>query len=364
VRPSSLPELRLDHLERMTDDTGLIQHATYSVPLRSSGYCVDDNARALIVALHADRLNSSAETRRLVTTYLSYVQCAQRQDGSFHNFMSYGRVCIEAERCSDDCLGRAVWALGVSVRLATDPGCRQLAREMFMRALPHAHALGPRGTALAMLGVSSLLVAEPESAELRAALVALTETLLQRYQEQAGDAWRWFERSVTYDNAMLPLALFKSYAFTQDRATLRVARESLEFLEEVCFEGDHLRLVGNAGWHSRGGEKAVADEQPIDAAAFVLAFRGAYQATASATTCGACGSPSHGSRREPPGATALRLLHRRLPRRVGCRQREPQRGRREHGLLPHVSGRDAGAGRRRAGTRRSGRRNERLICLP
>jgi hypothetical protein len=266
-------------LHRMTDDTGLIQHATYSVPLRSSGYCVDDNARALIVALHADRLNSSAETRRLVTTYLSYVQCAQRQDGSFHNFMSYGRVCLEAERGSDDCLGRAVWALGVTVRLATDPGCRQLAREMFMRALPNAHALGPRGTALAMLGVTSLLVAEPEAQELRSALVALTETLLQRYREQATEAWRWFEPSMTYDNATLPLALFKSYAFTQEHATLRVARESLEFLEKTCFEGDHLRLVGNTGWHSRGGAKAEADEQPIDAAAFVLAFRGAYQAT-------------------------------------------------------------------------------------
>jgi hypothetical protein len=107
----------------------------------------------------------------------------------------------------------------------------------------------------------------------------LTDELTRRYRESATEDWRWFEPALTYDNAMLPLALFKSYAVTRDRAALRVARESLEFLEEVCFEGTRLRLVGNTGWHSRGGAKAQADEQPIDAAAFVLAFRSAYLAT-------------------------------------------------------------------------------------
>jgi glycosyltransferase involved in cell wall biosynthesis len=279
VRASSLPELRLDHLERMTDDTGIIQHAKYSVPLRPSGYCVDDNARALIVALHADRLHSTAGTRRLVTTYLSYLQCAQRHDGNFNNFMSYSREFLDTDRSSEDCLGRALWALGVTVRLASDCGYRQLARDMFMRALQNTAAIGPRGTALAMLGLSNLLVVEPESQELRAALCRLTATLTGRYEDQATDDWRWFEPTITYDNATLPLALFKSYVITGERAALRVAREALEFLEEVCFDGDHLRLVGNTGWHNRGGAKAEADEQAIDAAAFVLAFRAAYLAT-------------------------------------------------------------------------------------
>ncbi len=279
ARASSVPELRLDHLHRLTDDTGIIQHATYSVPLRSTGYCVDDNARALIVALHADRLQSSPDTRRLVTTYLSYVNGAQRSDGSFHNFMSYGRVFLEAERCSDDCLGRAVWALGVTARLASDQGCRLLARDMFTRALPCTQKLGPRGTALAILGLTNLLVIEAESTSLRSALDALTATLLQRYREQASDDWHWFEPTLTYDNATLPLALFKSYAITGNREALRVARETLEFLEKTCFDHDRLHLIGNTGWHSRGGAKAEADEQAIDACAFVLAFRAAYLAT-------------------------------------------------------------------------------------
>jgi glycosyltransferase involved in cell wall biosynthesis len=275
---SSLPELCLDHLRRMTDDTGIIQHATYSVPARRSGYCIDDNARALIVAVQADRLQASADTRRLVTIYLSYLYGSQESDGSFRNFMSYQRV-LESAQPSDDCIGRAIWALGVTVDLAVDEGCRQLAREMLERALPHTRELGPRGTALAALGLVNFLTAFPGSGEIRSILDGLVRKLTDRYRENASNDWRWFEATLTYDNAILPLALFAAYGVTGDRVALRDARESLEFLEEVCFDGDRLQLVGNTEWHSRGGTKSSADEQAIDAAAFVLAFRCAYVVT-------------------------------------------------------------------------------------
>jgi glycosyltransferase involved in cell wall biosynthesis len=275
---SSLPELKLDHLRRLTDDTGIIQHATYSVPARRSGYCVDDNARALMVAVRADRLHGSATTRALVTTYLGYLHNSQEPDGSFRNFMSYERA-LESAPASDDCIGRAIWALGVTANLADDDGCRQLASDMLQRALPHARELGPRGTAQAILGLASMVEVENEASDARRLLDMLVAKLLARYRESASADWRWFEPTLTYDNAILPLALFAAYDVTGDRAILRDARESLEFLEEVCFEGDRLQLVGNAGWHSRGGEKACADEQAIDAAAFVLAFRCAYMVT-------------------------------------------------------------------------------------
>jgi glycosyltransferase involved in cell wall biosynthesis len=275
---SSLPELRLDHLLRMTDDTGVIQHATYSIPVRRSGYCVDDNARALIVAVGAHRVIGSAETEALVTTYLGYILCSQEADGNFVNFMSYERV-LEDELPSDDCVGRAVWALGVTANLAEDEGCRRLAREMLIRALPHVYSLGPRGTALTILGLVELLRADSGLTEVRGMLDACVAKLRGCYRENAADDWRWFESALTYDNAILPFALFAAYGVTADRAVLRDARESLEFLEEVCFNDGQLRLVGNTGWHSRGGEKASADEQAIDAAAFVLAFRCAYETT-------------------------------------------------------------------------------------
>jgi glycosyltransferase involved in cell wall biosynthesis len=276
---SALPELRLDHLQRLTDDTGIIQHATYSVPARRTGYCVDDNARALIVAVHADRTQASAAARRLVTTYLSYLHCSQEPDGKFRNFMSYDGS-FEPAAASDDCIGRAIWALGVTATLAEDEGCRLLARDMFGLAMPHALELGPRGTAQAALGLVSLLVAAPNATDMRAMLDRQVEKLVRRYQDHATEEWRWFEATLTYDNAILPLALFAAYEVTGERATLRVARESLGFLEDVCFNGDRLQLIGNTGWHSRGGEKAGADEQAIDAAAFVLAFRHAYKVTA------------------------------------------------------------------------------------
>ena len=277
-RASSLPELRLDHLLRLTDDTGIIQHATFSVPMRESGYCVDDNARALLVALRADRLNSSPDTKRLLTTYLSFLLAAQGADGAFRNFMSYSRV-YGRESVSDDCIGRALWALGAAVQGARDEGYRLLARQMFERGLRFVDELGPRGSALTMLGLVSFLTAHPEVGPAMALLRRLTERLVETFGREATPDWRWFESKLTYDNALLPLALFRASATLQDRAALRVAEESLGFLERTCFRDDRLVLIGNAGWHARDGARASADEQPIDAAAFVLAFRGAYLTT-------------------------------------------------------------------------------------
>jgi glycosyltransferase involved in cell wall biosynthesis len=277
-RPSSLPELRLDHLVRMTDDTGIIQHATFSVPARETGYCVDDNARALIVALHADRLGISRETSGLVSTYLAFLHLAQTADGRFRNLMSYERS-FAADSPSEDCTGRALWALGTALHLAGDEGQRLLARQMFERGLGFATELGPRGTALTMLGLASFLTARPEVAPAAALLHELSQRLCRQYRDRATPEWRWFEPTLTYDNALLPLALWRAQMLRPDPASREVAQQSLEFLEQACFRGDRLVLIGNRGWHSRSGTRADADEQPIDAAAFVLAFRAAYLVT-------------------------------------------------------------------------------------
>jgi glycosyltransferase involved in cell wall biosynthesis len=277
-RASSLPELRLDHLLRLTDDTGIIQHATFSVPARETGYCVDDNARALIVALRADRISGGPETKRLISTYLAFLHDAQTGDGRFRNLMSYARS-FSPDPAPDDCTGRALWALGTAAQLARDEGQRLLARQMFERGLPFARELGPRGSALTMLGLLGFLAAHPEVAPAAELLGTLSERLCQRYREAATPDWRWFESTLTYDNALLPLALFRAHTIMRDPIGLQVARETLEFLEAICFRNDQLTLVGNDGWHSRAGARADADEQPIDAFAFVLAFRSAYLTT-------------------------------------------------------------------------------------
>jgi glycosyltransferase involved in cell wall biosynthesis len=275
---SSLPELCLDHLLRLTDDTGIIQHAIYTVPARRTGYCVDDNARALLVALLAHRVAGSVETRRLITVYLSFLHYCQSPDGHFHNFVDYKRV-VESNVGSEDCIGRAIWALGATVHLAPDDGVRRLAHEMFNRAIAQPLNFGPRGQALIIMGLVELLRAEPDNAGVRAALDASTNYLCERYESEADDRWKWFEPTLTYDNAFLPQALFLAFGVTGDGRQLRIATESLGFLDEICFADGYLALIGNQGWYERGVTKPVADEQPIDAAAFVLAFRSAYQAT-------------------------------------------------------------------------------------
>ncbi|TVQ52104.1 MAG: glycosyltransferase [Phycisphaerales bacterium] len=292
ARESSLPELRLDHLLRLTDDTGIIQHATFSVPARRTGYCVDDNARALLVALLAHRVTGSLDARRLITVYLSFLHYCQHENGQFHNFVDYNRV-VETDIGSQDCIGRALWALGATVHIAPDEGTRRLARGMFDRAITQALEFGPRGQALAIMGLDAILRVEPDNAGFRATLDALAANLCQRFEHEADTHWQWFEPMLTYDNAIIPLALFTAFKITGDRKHLRVATESLRFLEEVCFDAGRLTLIGNRGWHQRGergreggdggedgaGDKPAADEQPIDATAFVLAFRGAYLAT-------------------------------------------------------------------------------------
>jgi glycosyltransferase involved in cell wall biosynthesis len=273
-----LPELRLDHLIRMTDDTGLLQHAAHSVPDRRFGYCVDDNARALIVALLARQATAAIETDRLITIYLSYLYHSQGEDGHFQNFMDFGRN-LDRKPGSEDCTGRALWAAGLAVELAPDEGHRLLATRMFHGAMSLPLAFGPRGSALGILGLDAYLQHEPDHGLACTTLDSLGAALIQRFDDNADEEWRWFEPKLTYENALLPLALFRLSMRTGDERALRVACDSLSFLEEICFADGYLQLIGNAGWHVRGGKRVIADEQPIDAAAFVLAFRAAHAAT-------------------------------------------------------------------------------------
>ncbi|MCX5751123.1 MAG: glycosyltransferase [Candidatus Saganbacteria bacterium] len=273
-----LPPLDLGHLKRLTDDTGLIQHAKYIVPDRHTGYCLDDNSRALMLCSWAYFLVQSDDAKELISTYFSFTHFMQNPDGHFRNFIDYQRHFLD-ETGSDDACGRALWALGFIIWRPPRNAYRSLARECFFKALPHVRGLNLRGKALAMLGLTAYLRCYQGDESCTALLRECADYLLSLYKEVSADDWRWFEDIICYDNGIIPMALFQTYDILRDDKYLKVAKETLDFLEKATSINGRFSLVGSRGWYKRGGERAQYDQQPIDATAMVLAYQSAYRAT-------------------------------------------------------------------------------------
>ena len=272
------PPFDLAHLKRLTDDTGLIQHAKYIVPDRHTGYCLDDNSRALMLCAGAYSLLRDEDAKELISTYFSFTHFMQNPDGRFRNFMDYQRRFLD-ETGSDDAFGRALWALGYIIWRPPRDAYRSLAFECFQKALPHVRGLNLRGKALAMLGLAAYLRCYQGDESVTALLRECADNLLALYRDVATDDWRWFEDIVCYDNGIMPMALFQTYALLREEKYLQTARETLEFLEKTMTHDGRLSLVGSSGWYKKGGPRAQYDQQPIDATAMVLAFQSAYWVT-------------------------------------------------------------------------------------
>lgn len=281
-QPSSLrlrePLFDLAHLKRLTDDTGLIQHAKYIVPDRHTGYCLDDNARALMLCAWAFYILQNDDAKELISTYFSFTQFMQTDDGHFRNFIDYQRNYLD-KTGSDDAFGRALWALGFIIWRPPRNAYRSLAFECFQKALPHVRGLNLRGKALAMLGLVSYLRCYQGDESVIAKLRESADYLLDLYKKVSDENWRWFEDIICYDNGIIPMALFQTYSILRDEKYLKIAKESLDFLEKIVTQNGRLSIVGSRGWYKRGGRRAQYDQQPIDAAAMVLAYQSAYRVT-------------------------------------------------------------------------------------
>lgn len=275
---TELPEIKLDHLRRLTDDTGIIQHANYGVPDRRHGYSTDDAARALVVVLHYYRQSGDEAALELAPRYLSFLAYAQLPDGLFHNFMSYSRHFLD-ECGSEDTLGRALWGLGTAVAYAPDDGLRALARELFERALSALELKHPRAMAYAICGLYSFLKRYDGAAQVRRALTEVADELAKLYEESGADDWRWFGNDVTYANAKMPQALLLAYRMTGDERYKKIGLESLEFLLKLTYSEGRFDFVGNQGWFRRGGERPLFGQQPIEAAYTAEACLAAYKVT-------------------------------------------------------------------------------------
>jgi len=293
LRQQPLPEIKLEYLRRMTDDTGMLQHAKYTVPDRTHGYCVDDNARALIVAVTLQDLQPlDSALSDLAAIYLSFLGHAfNAQTGRFRNFMSYDRCWLE-ETGSEDSHGRAVWGLGVAVSLGRDKGQVGFAVDLFHRALDATEHFihHPRAIAFAIIGIHAYLCRYSGDSRAKRMRKILSQRLMKQFRDFApqevplgcaGKDWPWCADSLSYDNARLPQALLLSGQWLPDPEMLEMGLRALDWLKQVQTDetGRHFAAIGNRGWLTRDGGKARFDQQPIEAAAMVDACIEAFNCT-------------------------------------------------------------------------------------
>ena len=218
VDPEILPKFSLAHVTRLTDDTGIVQHAKYGIPNLKEGYCLDDNARALIMALMAYQRNKNVEALRLLPIYLSYIHYMQTDDGNFRNFLSFSRQYLD-EVGSEDSFGRTIWSLGYLIGSAPNNSYQEFAMEIFQRSIPHFENLKHiRGNANTIIGISHYLRVHPTDEDMVQIMIKLTQPLVDAFENTHSPDWEWFEESMTYDNAILPLALLHSERNNRQRA--------------------------------------------------------------------------------------------------------------------------------------------------
>jgi len=279
------PPVRTDHLLTLVDDTGIIQHADGLLPNRSSGYCVDDVARLVIVARGLDRDFGIRAVAPITSVGLSFLRHAWDPTvPGLHNFMSYDRRWLDRPGLGDH-VGRTVWALGVVLASdrprAVGDSCGRLLAEVCDVV---QHSDSPRTIAYTVIGLT-----RPPAGllppRLRGLVATLAQRLLDAYRSCAGPGWRWFEDSLSYDNGRLPQALIAAGRLINDARLIAVGLEALDWLGEQCgVDTDQVRLVGNAWRRTKRSPQCGegdGDEQPLDCAALVEAYTEAFATTGS-----------------------------------------------------------------------------------
>lgn len=274
-----IPDLDISHLIRMSDSTGILQHARSCIPYFKTGYCLDDNARALILSLAAWNKTKDLKLIELMSVYLSYIVFMQQKDGSFKNYLTYERTAF-VDDLSDDAFGRAFWALGYLVRYAPNDSMFQLGHEMFSNSVNQLDLLRyARGFANGIFGLYHYIKRFPDQERYQILLENLADRLCDQYFKFRNEKWCWFEDLITYDNGLLPASLYNAYEISGKEKFLQVAEESRLFLESKCFRNDWLSLVGNRKWLRMDSNFDLFAQQPVDALAMVIMYDSAIRAT-------------------------------------------------------------------------------------
>jgi len=287
-----LPVLKLNHLHRLTDDIGMFQHSIFTIPNYGEGYTTDDNARALIFTASLARTMSdklgdrkstaSASSLEASSRYLSFLEHAFNPvNGRFKNFLTFDRRWNETEG-SEDCHGRALWALGTVLGRSLDEGLRSAAGRLFEFSLPAILEFrSPRAWAYALIGVQEYLNSYPGDRDAQKVRSVLSRRSLEMYEAVRTPEWHWFEDVLAYGNARLPQAMLLVGSACSDDRMISVGLEALDWLltQQRCETHGHFVPIGSQGFYRRGDEKARFDQQPIEAAGAVSACLQAYRVT-------------------------------------------------------------------------------------
>jgi hypothetical protein len=274
-----LPRPRLDHLVRLTDHTGLIDSAHFDIPDRSSGYRTEDNALALAAAVLSHVVQTGDDTSLgLARTYIGFLRYMQRPDGRFHSMLNYDKTFGD-ESGGQECQGRTLAGLGLTVALEEEEALVSFAKLMFDEALHNLDLTYPRAMGYAACGCYQYRTRFPGASLAEAALERFADSLVEAYEATAEEGWEWFEDGLTYANGLMPRALFLAFRATRNEKYREVAVASLEFLTRTCYRNGFFDLVGDQGWFTRGGERAKFNQLPIEAASLTEAYVDAFMVT-------------------------------------------------------------------------------------
>jgi len=276
-----LPPLKLDHLQRLTDETGMLQHAIFTIPNYSEGYTIDDNARALLVSVLLEETGNDSVAFNLASRYLAFVWYAfNTKNGRFRNFMGYQRQWLEEEG-SDDSHGRTLWSLGTVLGRSNSKALHNMAGWMFEQALPSIiDTTSPRAWAFTLIGIHEYLRRFAGDSKANKVREELANRLWTMYKNNRIEEWQWYENSLTYCNAALSQALIMSGHWIPDGEMMNAGLESLRWLADLqrdTTDGGHFVPIGSNGFYTKGSERVRFDQQPVEAQAMVSACLEAYK---------------------------------------------------------------------------------------
>lgn len=268
-----IPELNLTHLNAMTDSFGLFQHAKFARPNKKTGYALDDNSRALIVALELGEF-------KLAKKYLRFIKFCQARNGMFHNKVSYRREKRHAPDIGDY-FGRTIWACGHAMQSNAPEEMKKECKKILWKAKKHFFEIKDAKTiSYCLMGCTQYYKAKNSPKKnLKKQILLFGNRLVDQFEKHTRKDWRWFEQILSYCNAKIPHALFEAYSITGNKKFLKTAKESFNFLAKKTIMKKHFIPIGQAGWCKPNGQRAFFDQQPIEAGTMTEAAIAAFNAT-------------------------------------------------------------------------------------